>query len=114
MTGYLTTEGAREIESVFRRQITEDGWTTSFADWGEMEDYDSEARPLLTHVTYEHLASVRGAHFLVRSRVVAFGVQAANIVLRRLTLHPTEASFRHELDEALARRGGAVAATGTR
>lgn len=105
VTGYLSTDGAREIASSFRRQLAEDSWSVGFHEWGLMEDYDSEARVLLTRAVYEQISSVKAAHFLVRSRIVAFGVQAANIVLRRLTLHETEGSFHRELSGALAKRG---------
>ncbi len=105
VTGHLTTDGAMEMAGLLRRQVAEDGWNMAFNEWSRMEDYDAQARTLLTRATLEVLGSVKGSHFLVRSRVVAFGVQAANIVLRRLTLHPNEASFQRELADALAKRG---------
>jgi hypothetical protein len=105
VTGYLGLEGAREIESIFRKQVAEDGRHLGFHDWHEMSDYDSDARVLLTHVVYELLSQVRGVHFLVQSRVVAFGVQAANLVLRRLMVHPSEASFDRELLRVLGDAG---------
>jgi hypothetical protein len=105
VSGHLGIEGAREIDALFRQQVAEDGWNISFNDWGSMENYDSEARVLLSRSTLELLASVRSSHFLVSSRVVAFGIKAANIVLRRLTLHPSEESFQRELSEALAKHG---------
>jgi hypothetical protein len=108
IAGHLGIEAARELDVIFRRQVLEDGWNLSFNDWSRMEDYDAESRAMLTQTTLELLPSVRAAHFLIRSRVVSFGVQAANIVLRRLTLHPTEESFQRELIGALAKRGTAV------
>ena len=107
VTGYLSLDGAQVIARTFRPQVEEDGSCTSFNDWGEMDDYDSEARVLLTRAVYELLSSVKGGHFFVRSRVVAFGVQVANVVLRRFTLHPSEASLQRELSGALENRGPA-------
>jgi hypothetical protein len=114
VTGHLGIEGAQEIGSLFRRQVAEEGWHIGFHDWSAMETYDSEARFHLTRVAYDLISYVKGGHFFVRSRVVAFGVQAANIVLRRFTLHPTAASFQRQLLEALAKRGSVPpAAAGT-
>jgi hypothetical protein len=107
VTGYLSLDGAQVIASTFRPQVAEDGWCMSFNDWGQMDDYDGEARTLLTRAVYDLLSHVKGGHFFVRSRVVAFGVQVANVVLRPFTLHPSEASLQRELSGALANRGRA-------
>jgi hypothetical protein len=103
VTGHLSLDGAREIASSFRLQVAEDSWCIGFHDWSQMDNYDGDARVLLTRAVFERLSSVRGGHFVVRSRVVAFGLQVANVVLRRFTVHPSEASFQHELSEALVR-----------
>ena len=108
VTGYLSLDGAQVIAKTFRPQVAEDGWCISFNDWGQMDDYDSEARVLLTREVYELLSYVKGGHFFVRSRVVAFGVQVANVVLRRFTLHSSEASFERALSDALPKRGTAL------
>jgi hypothetical protein len=97
VTGHLSLEGAQAIARTFRPQIADDGWCISFNDWGRMDDYDGEARVLLTRAVYELLSYVRGGHFFVRSRTVAFGVQVANVVLRRFTVHPSEASLQRAL-----------------
>jgi hypothetical protein len=114
VVGYLSTDGAMAISEVFRKQVAEDGWNIGFSEWSHMEDYDSQARTLLTKATLDLLSSVKASHFLVRSRVVAFGVQAANIVLRRLTLHPNEESFKRELADALAKRGSVPPGSGAK
>ena len=96
--GRLDLPGAKAIESAFRRQVLEEKHHIGFHDWEEMTNYDGPARALLTDVARELLPAVRAAHLLVGSAIVAFGVRAANIVLRRLTVEDSRATF----DRALA------------
>jgi hypothetical protein len=103
VTGHLSLDGAREIASAFRLQVAEDTSCLGFHDWSQMDNYDADARALLTIAVLERLSCVKGGHFVVRSRVVAFGLQVANVVLRRFTVHPSETSFQHELSKALIR-----------
>ena len=103
VVGYLDVMGATEIETCFRKQVAEDGRHIGFHDWRAMSDYDSRARILLTDATYRLLPRIEAAHFLIQSRIVAFGVHAANLVLRRLTVHSVPDDFAYELQRAIAR-----------
>jgi hypothetical protein len=52
-----------------------------FHDWMEMTGYDSQTRYRLTKWSAEYRASYEEVHLAVRSRIVAMGVQVANIAL---------------------------------
>ncbi len=52
-----------------------------FHDWMEMTGYDSKTRYKMTTWSAEHRASFEEVHLAVRSRIVAMGVQVANIAL---------------------------------
>ena len=107
--GYLDLEGARVIDQLIPRVVREDGRLRGYHDWGAMEDYEADARNLLTETTVMNLRGIETAHFLAGSRIVAFGVRAAGAVIGKLVLHPTRASFEGELERALslARYAGA-------
>ncbi len=100
--GRLDLAGAVAIESAFRRQVLEEKIHFGFHDWQEMTNYDGAARALLTESARELLPAVRAVHLLVGSAIVAFGVRAANIILRRLTLEPSRADFDRALAAAIA------------
>jgi hypothetical protein len=104
VVGFLDAAGAKDIETFFRKQVGEDGTHIGFHDWLAMRDYDSRARILLTDATYQLLSKVEASHFLIQSRIVAFGVHAANLILRRLTVHSAPESFSYELSRAIARK----------
>jgi hypothetical protein len=108
--GHLSEEWATEVSALVRRQVAEEGHHTGFHDWYEMTDYDSRARIVLTDVTLALLAHIDGAHFLIQSRIVAFGVRAANLVIQRLTVHGAPEAFDHAVRQRLA-EGGVRAAS---
>ena len=104
VVGYLDEVGAREIEESFRKQIAEEGRHVGFNDWFEMTDYDSRARILLTEMAKKSRSLIEASHILIASSLVAFGVRAANVVLRgHLTVYNDAEKFDRELRRVVAR-----------
>jgi hypothetical protein len=101
--GHLNEEGAREIDVAFQKQIVEEGLHVGFHDWGAMTDYDSQARIFLTQTTQRSLERIEAVHFLVQSRVVTFGIRAANLILKRLTVHEEPGTFDRELQRWMSK-----------
>ncbi|WP_437680135.1 hypothetical protein [Sorangium sp. So ce131] len=108
VAGILVDEAATAIEDVMLRRVTEDGRLIVFNDWEQMTDYEQAARTRLTEASMSILETLDGGHFLLRSRVVVFGVQIANAALRKLAVHPSRASFERSLGDALRERGPAA------
>ena len=52
-----------------------------FHDWVEMTGYESRCRQRLTSWSVEHLSAFGEVHLALRSKIVAMGVQVANIAL---------------------------------
>jgi len=52
-----------------------------FHDWLEMTGYDSSCRKRITEWTVKNLAHYAEVHVALRSKIVAMGVQVANIAL---------------------------------
>lgn len=102
VTDVLTAEGALAIETATRRSMARFGPQIIFHDWDEMTDYETEARAQLTQFGMEARKSFDGVHMLVRSKIVQFGVQAANLVVRRIQLYEARAPFEAALRRALA------------
>lgn len=102
--GVLTDQGAMSIESVMRRMALETDGIIGFHDWENVTDYELSARVRLTAASARILRQLEGAHFLVRARSVSFGVQMANAILRKLTVHTTRAAFERVLDDTLRKR----------
>lgn len=101
VAGLLTEGGAASIETAVRRQVALDGRHLGFHDWADMEDYEAGARTRLTTLGVATLRTLEGAHFLLRSRVVAFGVEIANVIVKKLTVHPNRSAFERALWAAL-------------
>jgi hypothetical protein len=55
-----------------------------FHDWLEMTGYDSLCRKRMTEWSVARLSSYGEVHIAVRSKLVAMGIQVANIALRGL------------------------------
>ncbi len=104
VVGALTPEAARALEATLRRSIAEEGRHLGFHDWEAMTDYDFADRVRLTAAVARDFDRIDGVHFLTGSRVVRFGVEAANLVLKRLTVHPSRESFERALREAVVQR----------
>jgi hypothetical protein len=104
VVGALTPAAVSALEEEYRRTIAEHGRHLGFHDWEAMTDYDFADRLRLTAAVARHLGAVDGLHFLTKSKAVTFGVQAANVVLGRMTVHPSRESFEHALQEAVRTR----------
>lgn len=86
--GHLDAAGARVIADAVRHQMAaEKRYMVILNDWSEMSDYDGAARVLLTDLAREVLPASEAVHILLTSQRVAFGVRAANLILRRITAH---------------------------
>lgn len=105
--GVLSVDGSRAIEVATRRIVSEDHRVDIFHDWSEMTDYEIATRVQLTLVAAELLGQIDSLHLLVRSKIVAMGVQTANLVLKKIIVHPTPDAFAHRLHEMMQkhRRG---------
>jgi hypothetical protein len=69
-----------------------------FHDWLEMTGYESRCRQRLTAWSAARLRAYAEVHLAVRSKIVAMGVQVANIPLRGLIrAHRDRASLEGEL-----------------
>jgi hypothetical protein len=104
VVGALTPAGVNALEEEYRRTIAEHGRHLGFHDWEAMTDYDFADRLRLTAAVARHMGAVDGLHFLTKSKAVTFGVQAANLVLGRITVHPSRESFDNALREAVRTR----------
>jgi hypothetical protein len=95
--GNLTEAISRAINAAGRRIVATDRRLAVFQDFELMTGYDRPARQELTRGGMELRKYVDMSHFLVRARIVALGVQIANIVLGNLKVHPTRAAFENLL-----------------
>lgn len=104
VVGSLSMEAVAGIGHALRRGIDSDGRYLGFNDWEDMIDYELDARIELTSQLLKVLPRVDGVHFLVHSKVVAFGIRAANLVLKTLKVHHTREDFEAALRDAVDRR----------
>lgn len=104
VVGHLDDQCATVIEAMARRIVAEDGRLIGFHDWEEMADYDSRARARLTEMARDIGKGNEGAHFLVRSKLVGLGIQAASVVMPGMRVHPTRAGFEAALRECIQQR----------
>lgn len=109
VVGSLTGEAAVAMSNELRRVVASDGRHIGFHDWEEMTNYETASRVELTSQVREVLAVTDAVHFLVSSKVVAFGIQAANIILKLIQVHATRASFESTLRDTIRRRAHSVA-----
>lgn len=76
-----------------------------FADWWDMTSYDSAVRSASTEWSLAHRAQVAHTGLLVRSRVVAMGVNTAAMLLAlsgiSLEVHATTGPFERSLEAAI-------------
>jgi hypothetical protein len=81
--------------------------TRTYHDWEESTGYAPIARLRLTEWTLRHLESVQGMHILVRSRILAMGVEVARLTLGRRVLVPyvDRRSYENHLHTALRTLG---------
>jgi hypothetical protein len=105
--GVFKVDAELVVETILRRVVAEDGRVVALHDWELMTDYDSEARINLTRASIEVIRAVEACHLLVKSRVVAAAVQAANLVLKILKSHTSRTDFHAAVREMLARKRAA-------
>lgn len=104
--GVMKPDAELALEMMMRRVAAEDQRFVAFHDWEKMTDYDTESRVRLTRAVLDIRKSVEAAHLLVSSRIVALGVQAANLVVKILTVHTTRGTFDTALRDAVYMRRG--------
>lgn len=77
-----------------------------FHDWMDLTGYDTKTRYRLTTWSASHRAAFEEVHLAVRSRLVAMGVQVANIALGGfMRVHTGHASLEVELARVLHQVG---------
>lgn len=66
----------------------------AFHDWEKLDDYESEARQLLTPWSKANRSRFEAVHMLVPSRTIAYGIQIVNALTGDvMTAHGTRATF---------------------
>jgi hypothetical protein len=103
VVGVLTAQAGAAMEAAMFSVVAEDGQWEGFHDWQQMTDYAAEARVRLTHAARAIYANTRAIHFLIGSKIAAFGVQVANAALGNLRVHPSRDSFDAALNVASKR-----------
>ncbi len=81
MSGKLDVPLAREFLDHLDRWVKLGGsHLIAFHDWEAVEDYDTEARTLLTPWSKLHRPKFDRVHMLVRSRTLAWGISIVNSI----------------------------------
>ena len=95
MTGKLDVPLAREFLAHLDRWVKLGGMhLLAFHDWELVDDYDTEARSVLTPWSKLHRPKFNRVHMLVRSRTLAWGISIVNRITDDvMTAHHTRASF---------------------
>ncbi len=102
--GKLADRAAAQFEMIARRIAGDHGTVTGYHDWEAMTDYESEARVRLTSLIRGMGRQFGGANFLVKSRIVALGVQAASILVTGLVVFSERSAFERALHSAVRDR----------
>jgi hypothetical protein len=102
--GSLTEQGARALCVAGRRIIASDERLVVFQDWEAATDYERGARLELTRMALDLRKSVDASYFLLRARILALGVQLANVVLGNLKVLPNRAAMEELLRATLQTR----------
>lgn len=81
--GFVEESHADLFESYGLQCIQQNGGRKirAFHDWLDMTGYDSKCRTRLTAWSRRHLGDFEEVHMAVRSKIVAMGVQLANLAL---------------------------------
>lgn len=101
VSGRLTTAVAHRLDVATRKLIRPGERYLSFHDWEQVDDYDSDARQLLTEASARNRAYIDKTHILLRSRVIATALDAARVFLKHLHPYSSRAPFEDELRRAL-------------
>jgi hypothetical protein len=107
VTGHMEDVHADLFESYGLERIRKaPGKLVVFHDWFDMTGYESRCRTRLTSWSVKRIEHYEEVHLGVRSKLVAMGVQVANIALRGLiTAHSDRAKLEVELRRALRDKG---------
>lgn len=106
VTGRLTLVAARKLDLATLRLIQPGGRYMSFHDWEQVDDYDSEARRLLTDASARNRSHIEKVHVLIRSRIVVAALEAARGFLKHITPYSSRAQFEGELRRMLKADSG--------
>jgi hypothetical protein len=80
--GHMTNEHCAFIEDYGEARIREhEGKFYVFHEWTELTGYDTKTRLRLTAWAVAHRHAYEEVHIAARSRIIAMGVQVANIAL---------------------------------
>jgi hypothetical protein len=95
MTGKLDLALAREFLDNLDRWVKLGGeHLIAFHDWELVEDYDTEARTLLTPWSKLHRPKFDRVHMLVRTRTLAWGISIVNSITNDVMIaHHSRAAF---------------------
>jgi hypothetical protein len=101
VSGRLTVVAARKLDVATRKLIQPGVRYQSFHDWEKVDDYDSEARQLLTDASARNRQYIDRTHILIGSRIVVAALDAASVFLKHLQPYSSRALFEDELRKAL-------------
>jgi len=91
--GYFTADALAAFDATFRRFASDGVHYAAFHDWWEVTDYVPEARAGLTKLGSDLERVTHGVNILFRSKVIAFSVRVASLVLRNVTAYSDRPSF---------------------
>ena len=108
--GHMTDEHCSFIVGYGEERIRQhDGKLYVFHDWLEMTGYDSRTRMRLTAWSVAHRQAYQEVHLAVRSRIIAMGVQVANVAVGGIMrAHTGIAALEVELARAMRLASGAM------
>jgi len=104
--GHISVAFAELVPAAFEAHGSQAEPIVTFNDWEGVTSYDSEARRLLTIWTLSNARKLRTAEFLVRSRIVAMGIAAANLATKAIRLPLVSHTNRSDFEKSLARALG--------
>lgn len=110
--GHMRDDHCEFIETYGEERIRKAGGKLYvFHDWLDMTGYDSRTRVRLTMWSVAHRTAYQEVHLAVRSRIVAMGVQVANVPLGGfMRAHTGLASLEVELVRVMSVVGAATKA----
>jgi hypothetical protein len=106
--GDLSADLARILAARLMREATTNPGFSSYSDWEAMDAYETESRVVLTDTSKAIKSRMGKVHILVRSRVVALGIDVANVVLRNIVSFHDRGAFERELTGAIAARRSSI------
>ena len=102
--GVLSEQVADAMLVAGQRVIAADGKMLVFNDWENVTSYERKAREQMTRTGLQMRRQVEATHFLIRARILALGIQLANVVMGNLKVHPDRASLETAIRQAVATR----------